>query len=307
MLGLAVLSDHAFTLYLNPVYGSIPRSAAKFDKVLVPLVWLTTMFASQKTESVTRLVCILGCLVPVVQPFLSNFTGIMGPFWGPLFSYCVLPFPILLLSLSSNIWFVIEAVSNKVEFIGLIERRLIRAGLKSMIVLLLAYAFQLLIVIIHSTADFLLTSHASMVGVLLNCAMTHVLVALFCILLAQSKATRFLGWLSLAYGSLYGPTTHGSTRVNAILAHSGYNLVAREQSSTGYISVLDNQRDGFRVMRCDHSLLGGEWINKPEGHPALLNEPIYSIFVMLEAVRLVESPPSASIEPDEPQRQALVM
>ena len=39
-------------------------------------------------------------------------------------------------------------------------------------------------------------------------------------------------------------------------------------------------------MRCDHSLLGGEWLIK--GARNSMPEPIYGVFVMLEAVRLVE-------------------
>lgn len=85
------------------------------------------------------------------------------------------------------------------------------------------------------------------------------------------------------------PLKYNTAVLNATLHARGFSLVDRQESLTGYISVLDNVRDGFRVMRCDHSLLGGEWINKPEGHPAVLNEPIYAIFLMLEAVRLVET------------------
>ncbi|KAL6718771.1 Two-component response regulator SSK1p [Lecanora helva] len=104
------------------------------------------------------------------------------------------------------------------------------------------------------------------------------------------------------------PTSRSSASINATLTNTGYSLVARQESRTGYVSVLDNFKDGFRVMRCDHSLLGGEWVNKPEGHPALLNEPIYSIFVMLEAVRLAETEVSraATLIPGH-EKQALVI
>lgn len=51
--------------------------------------------------------------------------------------------------------------------------------------------------------------------------------------------------------------------------------------------MLDNTQLGYRVLRADHSLLGGEWHYKPRG----VREPIYSIFVILEAVRLVDPPP----------------
>jgi len=47
----------------------------------------------------------------------------------------------------------------------------------------------------------------------------------------------------------------------------------------------------FRVMRCDHSLLGGEWLLTPQRklRGQTERETIYSVFTMLEAVRLVNS------------------
>ena len=101
------------------------------------------------------------------------------------------------------------------------------------------------------------------------------------------------------------PLPYNTAILNATLQAEGYSLVARQESLTGYISVLDNVKDGFRAMRCDHSLLGGEWTNKPEGHPSVLDEPIYAIFVMLEAVRLVEGG-QPNVMPDL-DKEALVM
>ncbi|KAI1618335.1 S-adenosyl-L-methionine-dependent methyltransferase [Exophiala viscosa] len=81
--------------------------------------------------------------------------------------------------------------------------------------------------------------------------------------------------------------------LNNTLALDGYTLLERKESVTGYISVLDDTRRGLRVMRCDHSLLGGEW-SMPSKPWRQVGEPIYAIFTMLEAVRLVEPTSSAS-------------
>ncbi len=67
----------------------------------------------------------------------------------------------------------------------------------------------------------------------------------------------------------------------------------RQESLTGYISVVESVDQGFRVMRCDHSLLGGEWvkfIGTGQFKGNQVAEPIYGVFAMLEAVRLVEVP-----------------
>lgn len=94
---------------------------------------------------------------------------------------------------------------------------------------------------------------------------------------------------------------------NTLHSH-GYSLVARRESLTGYISVIDNHKDGFRVMRCDHSLLGGEWLQRPRENGLGLREPIYAVFVMLEAVRLVQlEEQRVHIDIPDQQKQALIM
>ncbi|KAL8853642.1 MAG: hypothetical protein Q9221_001453 [Calogaya cf. arnoldii] len=97
-----------------------------------------------------------------------------------------------------------------------------------------------------------------------------------------------LPMLHTTFFSVYTPLPYSTTHLNATLQTHGFSLIARQESLTGYICVLDNTKDGFRVMRCDHSLLGGEWFPQP-GHESQLCEPVYAIFVMLEAVRLVQS------------------
>ncbi|KAL9008233.1 MAG: hypothetical protein Q9173_006626 [Seirophora scorigena] len=105
--------------------------------------------------------------------------------------------------------------------------------------------------------------------------------------------------------SAYIPLAYTDQILNSTLHNHDFSLIARQGSSTGYISVLDNVKDGFRVMRCDHSLLGGQWI-PPQGHVPRLHEPIYAVFVMLEAVRLVHSH-AGKHQKQDTQQSALVM
>ncbi|KZF22979.1 S-adenosyl-L-methionine-dependent methyltransferase [Xylona heveae TC161] len=74
------------------------------------------------------------------------------------------------------------------------------------------------------------------------------------------------------------------------LSQHDFVLLARHESKTGYLSVLESKKEHFRVLRCDHSLLGGEWQQPPNGleYTSRVKEPVYAVFVMLEAVRLVE-------------------
>jgi hypothetical protein len=82
-------------------------------------------------------------------------------------------------------------------------------------------------------------------------------------------------------------------RLNNRLAAHDWLLVDRAWSTTGYISVLENHSAVYRVLRADHSLLGGEWLLTQERQTQqhwLVPEPTYAVFEMLEAVRLVRSP-----------------
>lgn len=75
-----------------------------------------------------------------------------------------------------------------------------------------------------------------------------------------------------------------------LLRRYDYSLLFRGSSETGYISVLENTNLGLRVMRNDHSLLGGTWLLTPERKSQGMKkeESIFSVFYMLEAVRLME-------------------
>lgn len=117
-------------------------------------------------------------------------------------------------------------------------------------------------------------------------------------------------WLVLAIPSIIFSVTSnvhfaGISGVNSAIEHEGYSLLARQEAYTGYISVLENQNDGFRVMRCDHSLLGGQWTRLAPGYRPEVEDPIYAIFAMLEAVRLVE--PDHGIPRVDADSKALVI
>ena len=102
------------------------------------------------------------------------------------------------------------------------------------------------------------------------------------------------------YGNTHVPLQRTTDLLNATLALDGYSLLERRESLTGYISVLENNVDHYRVMRCDHSLLGGEWILPPDPKRKVA-EPVYAVFTMLESVRLVQREASDAVA----QEQAL--
>ncbi|KXJ97345.1 spermine/spermidine synthase family protein [Microdochium bolleyi] len=83
------------------------------------------------------------------------------------------------------------------------------------------------------------------------------------------------------------PTPHANDILNSTLTAQGWSLLDRWESVTGYVSVIESHTDGYRLLRCDHSLLGGEWKTLPK---TIVGEPVYSVFTQLEAVRLVKNP-----------------
>lgn len=72
--------------------------------------------------------------------------------------------------------------------------------------------------------------------------------------------------------------------MNTLTKLEGFTVVERAEGSLGYVSVVESVEKRIRILRCDHSILGGEWISAA---PSIVVDPIYAVFVMLEAVRLV--------------------
>ena len=80
-----------------------------------------------------------------------------------------------------------------------------------------------------------------------------------------------------------------------------YTYLARQESVTGMITVVENSAAGYRVLKCDHSLLGGLWtgIKKRELEEQLFTkdldlrsvdeaESVYTAFYLQEAAHLIE-------------------
>ena len=119
--------------------------------------------------------------------------------------------------------------------------------------------------------------------------------------------TALLPLLHLVFVCPHVQMPYNTNVLNRTLQAEGYSLVARQESLTGYISVIDNLNQGYRVMRCDHSLLGGEYLRKPRG--SRYNEPVYTIFLTLEAVRLLRMHTSSEnkLQSTSEHKHALVM
>ena len=153
----------------------------------------------------------------------------------------------------------------------------------------------------------LIVGHIGTTFVLSRFGLQYVIAALYAVLLPSKQVAIAIVLLLYPLSQdTHLPLGHTTAMLNQTLHRQGFSLVARQESLTGYISVLENTREGYRAMRCDHSLLGGEWLDKHGSSISRLGEPIYSCFVMLEAVRLVRTHFREYLKPDD-EAQALVM
>ncbi|KAJ1972730.1 hypothetical protein H4R35_004515 [Dimargaris xerosporica] len=59
------------------------------------------------------------------------------------------------------------------------------------------------------------------------------------------------------------------------------NVVDRAESLTGWVSVVDNSKAGYRILRSGHSVIGGRW-HQPR-------ESIFIIFYAMEGVQLIRN------------------
>ena len=312
---LAALSAEVSKLCLSPVYGSIATSKANLWEtsqvtisnfkirmyISLPtlLVLLTAPLSriclGRSQLAMTDLLPIFGICIPALQSYLYKLSNV-GPIWGPIVTGGCTSVLLFYLSVLSVLGTAEELYMSYMyaEGAGALQQGM------SPTMHYLQFAFTIVCYAIIETIQavfrpviaWLVGSWSGTSALFSRFGLQAIISLSYAVLERSYKRLALFGifpLLHLVSVNPHLPLKYNTAALNATLQARGFSLVDRQESLTGYISVLDNVKDGFRVMRCDHSLLGGEWINKPEGHPAVLNEPIYAIFLMLEAVRLVET------------------
>ena len=298
LLVLAGVLATASHLSLSPSLGSIPSvhyggMVNYLSTFAIVATWMTVppgTFGPETMKNFTRSIPILASTAPALQLYMVSTARSLGPSRARLVveSMTVIPLMLIVMIVASHL------LQQALPCLQTPRRRKLKT--LAIGVLLLTPAFVDSWVrrrapsIIHS--NFMLTR----MGLILTVAV------LYAILLPSRLAvvTAFFAFHIL----LRNPHTDTSAAVgqlNRMLSAEGYSLVARQESVTGYVSVLENLKEGFRVMRCDHSLLGGQWIHGKGAWPGgakfkgkrAFPESVYTVFVMLEAVRLVQEPESA--------------
>ncbi|KAL6352819.1 hypothetical protein LRP88_13292 [Fusarium phalaenopsidis] len=272
ILGLLGVVSSVSQLNLSPVYGSIPSAVTHAPVIMAGCFvgWAGNLFLRNVLPLPTaQLLPVIALNVPAIQYLAGGFSDRLGCWWGPLVTEALTLFPLAVFSAA--------CVADQLEDANL-----------SMLPSFVAEAAPG----IGSWAFFRLAeriANEKLQG-LIGSAFWFTRVGLELVLAGIYAVFSPSKYLVLAIPALlhtavlntHVMTPMATASLNSTLAAQNWTLLERKESLTGYISILENLGQGFRVMRCDHSLLGGEWV-RIQGQK--VSEPIYGVFVMLEAVR----------------------
>ncbi|KAG5999241.1 hypothetical protein E4U54_001979 [Claviceps lovelessii] len=290
LLSILGIYSHVSQLNLSPVYGSIPASIwhAKLLMAGCFLGWAgNTLLRDTLPIPTAKALPIVAICVPGVQHLLGTYSQSLGPQLGPVVTelFTLLPLAILTAASVADCWqgVLLSKLPRFVADAG--------PGIAS---------WALFKSIENKTGSVL----PLVVGrfVVFTRVGFEILLSVGYMVLSPSK---YLVYTAFPFFHTFLLNTHvqspaATQNLMSGLMTDGWLLLERRESVTGYLSVVQSMQQGFRAMRCDHSLLGGEWINHGGG---LVSEPIYGVFAMLEAVRLAERVPPVA----DQDAKALVM
>lgn len=270
-------------LVLSPVYGSLPASAYHKWGVFISCM-LAYAIRGYVPDVVERSLAAFVWWVPTIQFALLQLSSKLGTPWGAVVTECLTTFPLITLSL-----YTASKYLEKVE-LGLSD-----SLAESAPPMINYFIFTISTRTMKNTLPTLMGINKFCTRVSLQ----FMTAAVYSLLLPRNYF--WPAWPSLLFtplGNIHTPLDYPTEILENTLALYNYTLLDRHESLTGYLSVLEDRNQGFRVMRADHSLLGGIWTNPPNQVKGIVHEPVYAVFTMLEAVRLVEREKTNSKERD---------
>lgn len=279
---LAALSAPLSQLNLSPVYGAIPAGLYHRYGVIASFL-LAVGIRGYLPKGISRWIATFSFWIPTFQFVLFQLSSSLGNPSGPLITELLTCYPLII----SSVYLAIEYFDDLCY----------EGAQTSTVNTVPAMGLFVLFTVLQRAAKSTIASFSgpgflrSRVGLQLIIGMLYAMVI--------PKSLVWPAFPSVIITMVANPhcsLTKTTEVLNNTLALYDYTLLERQESITGYISVLEDNQKGFRVMRCDHSLLGGEWqVASPGAAANKVGDPIYSIFTMLEAVRLVQ-PSSPSLE-----------
>ena len=295
MIVLAALYGPVSELSLSPVYGTAQASIYhRYGALATALAAFLSLTFLQGyiPKTVADFIPALAASIPIVQFQIFKYSSSLPVPFGPLITELVTYFPLLFLSIyTAGLYFSQVDLSS--------YNQTIAEQVPS------ASAYVLYTVVRRAFKDFIPRYMGSNI-IFTRVGLQAVIAGLYALALPSAilwPTLPALGFTLLA--NVHNPMTRTTNVLNSTLALYNHTLLERRESLTGYISVLENTATQFRVMRCDHSLLGGEWtMPPPKGQNPRVKEPIFAVFTMLEAIRLIDSDGGKPQLPDS-EKQAL--
>ena len=298
LLVLAAFSSPISQLSLSPVYGSIPSSI--YHQRLTVVTVLTAWILKDRIRPsilwhMISLLPLIAFSIPTIQYILFQYSGLFGPVYGPLITEILTYCPLVFVSVQG------AAVLFDAIDLNRYGEHVTTAGPG-----IVSYA------ILSASEKFSNSFIQKNIGsslIFTRFGLQFVVSTIYSMLLpSKFLALAIFPLLHTLSFNVHSSLQQNTAILNTTLQGYGYSLVARQESVTGYISVIDSTKNGFRLMRCDHSLLGGVWFPRPKAPVSALKDPIYTIFIMLEAVRLVVADSAKGhVAKLDNQKQALVM
>ncbi|KAF2454099.1 spermine/spermidine synthase family protein [Lineolata rhizophorae] len=280
-LVLAAISSPVSQYNLSPVYGTLPSYIFHHRGTLYAALlgfMLKHYLYPYLPRYLHNVLPIVAYWIPVIQFYLFSFSSTFGPVWGPLITEICTYYPLLWLStFSAKV--MLDAVD--LEGVNPTMAEMGPALASYMTFSFMEKAASALLPRFIGSSEFITRSGLQLI------------VATSYTVLCPSR------WILLAIPAMlhssrlniHNPSNSTTALLNQQLEQQeGWRLLERRESITGYVSVLESLESGFRVMRCDHSLLGGEWLVTDERIKMgqVEPEPVYGVFELLGGIRLVE-------------------
>jgi len=280
-MGLAALASPVSQANLSPVYGSIPASIYHQQGItLVALLAFMIMKTSLRQyipSDIRKYIPIMAYYIPVIQWALFPLSKHLGARYGPLITEAATYYPLLFLACVATAF-----VLDELDLSGY-PRTIVDGSRPAISYVFFSFAektFSGLLPHYIGTTDFMTRS-----GLELLIASLYAGISKSPYLLVNIPAM-----LHTMFANPHHQSSFTAKIMNKTMAANNYTLLDRRDSLTGYVSVLEDRVNQYRVLRCDHSLLGGDWLisddRRAQGQTS--RETIYSVFTMLESVRLVE-------------------
>lgn len=279
VIGFLAIFASASQRALSPTYGSIPASIwhGRLLALSCFIGWAGNLFFRRYFDTLT-LIPVVALCTPTLQVLIETQSDLLGSTIGPLVTEAVTLLPVAVLSAAS--------------LADLFDDIAVPSSLRSSIPSFIADATPgigswSLFAGLRLLSGSWLQANAGK-GLMYTRVGTELLLGALYAILAPSKYLLLAvpALLHTATLNTHVATSLATASLNQTLLSQNWMLLDRQESVTGYVSVLQNLEAGYRVMRCDHSLLGGEWV---EDRGDRIAEPVYGVFAMLEAVRLIET------------------